>query len=108
MKSFGDLKGTIMKKDAPIVSFRFDGGVLQDFKILVSDRSILPYTYLLCDGDDYLATELFMDDRVVPETRQGLTRELHAVGIPYYDPVLLIKYNKGISVEDDYWINVEQ
>ena len=103
MKSFGDLKGTIMKKDVPIVSFRFAGGVLQDFKILVSDRGILPYTYLLCDGDDYLATELFIDDRVVPETK-----ELHAVGIPYYDPVLLIKYNKGISVEDDYWINVEQ
>ena len=38
MKSFGDLKGTIMKKDVPIVSFRFAGGVLQDFKILVSDR----------------------------------------------------------------------
>lgn len=104
MKSFGDLQGTIMKKDIPIVSFRFDGGILQDFKILVSDRSMLPYTYLLCDGDDYLATELFMDDRVVPETRQGLTRELHTVGIPYYDPVLLIKYNKGISIEDDYWI----
>ncbi len=107
MKNFGDLKGYIMKQDTPVLSFRYDGGVLQEINIL-AERNLLPYTYRLCENDDRLATELFMDDRVVPETRQGLSSELHSIGIPYYDPVALIQYNKGVSIEDDYWIKIDE
>lgn len=60
-----------------------------------------------CRVSDLTATELFMDDRVVPDTRQGLASELKNAGIKYYDPEALIRYNKGVSIEDSYWVDVE-
>lgn len=35
------------------------------------------------------------------------TIELRSVGIPYYNPDALLRYNHGVSFEDDYWINFD-
>ena len=99
------MKGYIMKGDQPIVRFRCEGGTLVEAEVLV-DRKVLPIEYK-CRVSDLTATELFMDDRVVPDTRQGLLPELQKVGIKYYDLEALIRYNKGVSIEDEYWIDVQ-
>ncbi len=104
MKNFHSMKGYIMKKDRPIVRFRYEGGILVDAEV-IADRIYLPIEYK-CKVSDRTATEIFMDDRVVPDTRQGLLPELKKIGIDHYDPESLIRYNKGVSIEDDYWIDV--
>ena len=105
MKNFHSMKGYIMKNDLPIVRFRYEGGILVEAKVL-ADRVQLPIEYK-CKVSDLMATEIFMDDRVVPDTRQGLLPELKRIGINYYDPEALIRYNKGVSIEDDYWVDVQ-
>lgn len=95
-----------MEGSVPIVKFLYDRGTLLSVELLV-EQSRLPYEYKLSDSV-HEATQLFLEDRVVPETRQGLEKELISVNIPYYDPVALLKYNKGVSIEDNYWINLEE
>ena len=105
MKNFHSMKGYIMKDERPIVRFRYEAGTLVEAEV-VADRKYLPFEYK-GKVSDLRATELFMDDRVVPDTRQGLLPELERIGIKYYDPEALIRYNKGVSIEDHYWIDVE-
>lgn len=106
MISFGNIRGYIMEGSIPLVKFIYDRGTLLNVEILV-DKSLLPCEYRLSDSIR-VATQVFLEERVVPETRQGLLEELLSVGIPYYDPVALLKYNKGVSIEDNYWIKLEE
>lgn len=103
--SFESIKGYIMENDVPLVRFAYHRGTLMEVELL-RDRKELPYEYKLCDSD-FLATDLFLEDRVVPPTRQGLEKELKKAGIPYYSPVNMLKHNAGVSVGDDYWIKLE-
>ena len=105
MKGFRNIKGYIMKKDLPLIRFACEGGMLQEVEIL-TERENLPLEYHF-KVSDRRATELFLEDRVVPQTRQHLEEALQRVGIPYYDPELLLRYNKGVSVEDSYWVRLE-
>ena len=93
-----------MKETLPIVRFRYDGGTLVEAEILAS-RKDLPIEYK-CSVSDLRATELFMDDRVVPASRQGLQEELERIGLKYYGPELLLRHNKGVSIEDNYWVDL--
>ncbi len=42
--------------------------------------------------EDFLA---FLADRCIPKTRKGLDYYLDAVGVPEYDPVLLVEKTQG-------------
>jgi len=105
LKNFHSLCGYVMKDDKPLVWFQYEAGTLVQVKI-IADRDDLPIEYK-CKVSDLRATELFMDDRVIPASRQRLMPELEKIGINYYDPEQLIRYNKGVSVEDHYWIDVQ-
>lgn len=102
--SFESIKGYIMEKELPLVRFAFNRGTLVEVQLL-RDLKELPYEYKLCNSE-YLATELFLEDRVVPSTRQGLYEELKKAGIPYYSPVNMLKHNAGVSIGDDYWVKL--
>lgn len=104
MISFGNISGYIMEGSIPIIRFMCNRGTLSEVEILL-EQTKLPYEYKLSDSI-YEATQLFLEDRVVPETRQGLSKELLSVGIAYYSPVALLQYNKGRSIEDNYWIDL--
>ena len=47
--------------------------------------------------EDFLA---FLADRCIPKTRKGLDYYLDAVGVPEYDPVLLVEKTQGRMAED--------
>lgn len=106
MNGFQEIKGYVMYKDIPVVRFDYNGGMLTNAKVLV-DKKYLPIEYKAMVSD-HRATELFLSDRVVPSSRQLLQPALERVGIPYYDPDMLIRYNKGVSVEDEYWIKLDE
>ena len=105
MVNFHSLKGYIMNGDKAIVRFRYDAGMLVEAEVLAS-KEYLPIEYK-CKVSDLRATEIFMEDRVIPSTRQHLQPELEKIGLKYYDAEALIRYNKGMSIEDDYWIQVD-
>lgn len=105
MKSFSNIQGTLMERDKELIHFTIERGYLKELTTLV-DTSELPFELRITSDLPHLF-RLFLDDRVVPPTRQGLTKELHRVGIPYYSPDLLLRYNHGVSFEDDFWINFD-
>ena len=53
--------------------------------------------------EDFLA---FLTDRCIPKTRKGLDYYLDAVGVPEYDPVLLVEKTQGRMAEDHKWLEI--
>ncbi len=50
----------------------------------------------------------FISSRCFPESRDKMKLILDDLGIPFYDPFLIISKTKGKMAEDDFWIEVEQ
>lgn len=50
----------------------------------------------------------FLKSRCFPETRDKIKIQLDALGIPFYDPFLIIEKTQGRMAEDDFWIRIER
>ena len=55
--------------------------------------------------EDY---EEFLKSRCFPDTRDKIKLELRELGIPFYDPMMIIEKTQGRMAEDDFWIRVER
>lgn len=55
--------------------------------------------------DDY---NEFLKSRCFPESRDKIKIQLEALGIPFYDPMLIIEKTQGRMAEDDFWIMIEK
>lgn len=51
--------------------------------------------------EDY---QKFLKSRCFPDTRDKIKIQLDALGIPFYDPMLIIRKTQGRMAEDDFWI----
>ena len=49
----------------------------------------------------------FLKSRCFPETRDKLKLELSRIGVPFYDPYLIVEKTQGRMAEDDFWIRIE-
>ncbi len=50
----------------------------------------------------------FLKSRCFPETRDKIKIQLEALGLTFYDPMLIIEKTKGKMAEDDFWILMEK
>lgn len=57
---------------------------------------------------NYVDYEEFLKSRCFPETRDKIKIQLDALGIPFYDPMLIIGKTQGRMAEDDFWIMIEK
>ena len=55
---------------------------------------------------DYDAFEEFLKDRCFPETRDKMKLQLEQLGLPFYDPMLIIEKTGGRMAEDNFYIEV--
>ena len=55
--------------------------------------------------DDY---EEFLESRCFPKTRDKIKLELEHLGIPFYDPILIIEKTQGRMADDHFWLRVER
>lgn len=55
--------------------------------------------------EDY---EEFLESRCFPRERDKLKLELERLGIPFYDPMLIIEKTQGRMADDDFWIKIER
>ena len=55
--------------------------------------------------DDYLE---FLESRCFPRTRDKIKIELDRIGVPFYDPYLIVEKTEGRMGEDDFWIQIER
>lgn len=50
----------------------------------------------------------FLKSRCFPETRDKMKIQLEALGIPFYDPLIIIEKTEGRMADDDFWIKLER
>lgn len=55
--------------------------------------------------EDY---EEFLKERCFPETRDKLKLVLEDLGLPFYDPFLIIQKTEGRMAGDNFWIRIEE
>ena len=53
--------------------------------------------------EDY---EEFLESRCFPRERDKIKIELKRLGIPFYDPMMIIEKTEGRMAEDDFWIKI--
>lgn len=56
----------------------------------------------------YEEYEEFLESRCFPRTRDKMKIQLEMIGIPFYDPMLIIEKTKGRMAEDNYYIEIER
>ena len=104
MDGIRNLSGIIMRRDDPLVDFTVQDYVVVQCELL-SEVKKCPVEFLWARTKEE-ALQLYLKDRLPPETRIGLQRTLQAAGIPYYDPEKIIKYSHGYNVSDKEWIQL--
>ena len=57
------------------------------------------------DYDMYLE---FLESRCFPKSRDKLKLVLEDLGVPFYDPFMIIEKTEGRMAEDDFWIKIER
>ena len=55
--------------------------------------------------DDY---EQFIESRCFPRTRDKMKIELEHLGIPFYDPIMIIEKTEGRMADDEFYIRIER
>jgi putative transcriptional regulator len=55
--------------------------------------------------EDY---EEFIESRCFPRERDKIKLELKRLGIPFYDPIMIIEKTQGRMAEDKFWIEIER
>ena len=104
MIRIGSMDATLMWRDKPLFHFVIERGEVIRYEFLCSrDDRDLVYEFDFYQSPRKAILE-FLDDRVVPETRQGLQHDLKCAGMPYYDPELILKFNHACCVTDCWWL----
>ena len=62
----------------------------------------------IVEHPDYAQYEEFLESRCFPRTRDKMKIILKEMGLPFYDPFLIIEKTEGRMAEDDFWIRIER
>lgn len=60
------------------------------------------------ENPSYSDYKEFLKSRCFPETRDKMKLILKEMGLPFYDPFLIIKKTEGRMAEDHFWIKIER
>lgn len=53
--------------------------------------------------DEY---ETFLESRCFPRERDKMKLQLEEIGLPFYDPIMIIEKTEGRMAEDHFWIRI--
>lgn len=81
-----------------------------DKKIKIQNRTndIFDRAFGRVENPNWKQFEIFINDRVLPETRVDLDKALKVIGVDHYDPFLIIEKTKGKMEGDKYWIKTKK
>lgn len=71
-------------------------------------RNIMFRAFGANDEPTYEDYEAFLESRCFPKTRDKMKIQLDALGLPFYDSMLIIEKTQGRMAEDDFWILIER
>lgn len=56
--------------------------------------------------DTWKDFEIFLQDRCLPASRAGIKEILRDMGVPFYDPLLIIEKTEGRIAGDHQWMQL--
>lgn len=62
----------------------------------------------IMEEPDYNQYIEFLESRCFPESRDKMKLILKDLGLPFYDPIMVIEKTEGRMAEDDFWIRIER
>lgn len=60
------------------------------------------------EAPDYKMYEEFLESRCFPAGRDKMKLVLGDLGLPFYDPFMIIEKTQGKMAEDNFWIKIER
>ena len=60
------------------------------------------------ENPDYNQYQVFLASRCFPESRDKMKLILKDLGLPFYDPIMIIEKTEGRMAEDAFWLRIER
>ena len=60
------------------------------------------------ENPDYKDYQEFLESRCFPESRDKMKLILKDLGLPFYDPIMIIEKTEGRMAEDNFWVRIER
>lgn len=98
-----NIAGTVYEKETPLFEFELTMQSLTKFKFLCDDMKKFPF-FLRVNKRNTWYLNTFLEERVVPPTRQNIKDLLESSGLKKYNVNDILKVTHGITSEDYYWI----
>ena len=62
----------------------------------------------IVENPDYNQYQEFLASRFFPESREKMKLILKDLGVPFYDPIMIIEKTEGRMAEDAFWLRIER
>ena len=82
----------------------------QEQKVKVKNYTdkIMFRAFGVVEAPNYNQYQEFLESRCFPESRDKMKLILKDLGLPFYDPIMIIEKTEGRMAEDDFWIRIER
>lgn len=77
-------------------------------KIYNFTRDLLKRAFGKEEDPSYERYEAFLESRCFPAGRDKMKLQLEHLGLPFYDPILIIEKTQGRVAEDFFWVRIER
>lgn len=80
----------------------------QKVKIKNYTDKIMFRAFGVVETPNYNQYQEFLESRCFPKSRDKMKLILKDLGLPFYDPIMIIEKTEGKMAEDDFWIRIER
>ena len=80
----------------------------QKVKIKNYTDKIMFRAFGVVETPNYDQYQEFLESRCFPKSRDKMKLILKDLGLPFYDPIMIIEKTEGRMAEDDFWIRIER
>lgn len=81
---------------------------LRKVKLYNFTDDLLKRAFGKVEEPDFEQYEEFLESRCFPRGRDKMKLQLEQLGLPFYDPILIIEKTQGRMAEDLFWIRIER
>lgn len=81
---------------------------LRKIKIYNYTHDLIKRAFGRDEHPTYEYYEIFLESRCFPRSRDKMKLILKDLGLPFYDPFMIIEKTEGRMAEDDFWIRIER
>lgn len=101
MINFGYLGGTLCWDSKPCLQFKFEDNILVSLNVIDINLCYKAFQFYEDIVEERTLRD-FLEERLIPSTRQGLRERYLQIGIQYYHPEALTRYARARTCDDSF------